>query len=86
MTLNDLREKVKAAYPAARQSFISMTSDHANMRQFWLEVAKEIAFAAELPPEIRPVKPLYDFYMAGFIYYHAKKHGLQSAMMLKLSL
>lgn len=84
MTLNDLREKLKAAYPAARQTFASMTSDKANMRQFWVEAMAAMKFNEAVPGGFLH-EDLVKFIEAGRIYYHAKDHGLQSAMMLKLS-
>jgi hypothetical protein len=85
ITINDLREQMKAALPAARAAYKHKSTKTYNMREFWMEVGDLIKFHEKLPPAAQPVPAIYKFYEAGRIYYHAKKHGLQSAMMLKLT-
>lgn len=90
MTLNDLREQLKAAYPAARQSYASNLSANHNMRQFWKDVqfylkwysTRQIIDRHAYP---EPHSSIVRFYQAGEIYYHAKQHGIESAVLLKLS-
>lgn len=84
ITLDDLREKMKAAYPDARR-WLFTDSDRASMRQFWDHVDSIIEIHNEQPSGgiIRP--DIVRFHRAGLIYYHAKKHGVKSAMLWKLS-
>ena len=57
------------------------------MRQAWEDTAKSVIplLGAGLPAIQVLNSDLINFYLEGEIYYHAKKHGLQSAMLLKLS-
>lgn len=90
MTLKELRERTKQACHEARQvpQGIGKPRFHGmNMRQAWEDSAKTVVplLKAGLP-EIEVLNSdLIVFYREGEIYYHAKKHGIQSAMLLKLS-
>ena len=90
MTLKALRERTKKACHAARQVHGGVTMKPRfggmNMRQAWVENAKVIGpLLATENLTWTPDGRLVDFHREGEIYYHAKEHGLQSAMMLKLS-
>jgi hypothetical protein len=76
---------MKAALPAARAAYKHKSSQTANMREFWVEVGKIIELHEKFPPAAKPVADVYKFYEVGRIYYHAKKHGMRSALMLKLT-
>lgn len=89
MTLNDLREQLKEAF----EEYITYRGQMAtgvvargrpalNMRQCY-EYNKKWLEASQPTPKYRAV--LEKFIRAGDVYYHAKKHGLQSAMLFKLS-
>ena len=90
MTLEDLREKTKEACLRARQAdiigFRGSRFRGLNMRQAWEENSKVIKYlladGADLNDHLDSA--LVQFHYAGEIYYHAKEHGLKSAMMLKL--
>lgn len=86
MTLDDLREKMKAAYPGACDKFAFINSDRANMRQSWVQVCEVIKLHEALPGKGFVHPDVIRFHQAGIVYYHAKKHGLKSAAMLKLTL
>lgn len=85
MTLNDLREQMKASLPAARLVYKHNFEHDINMREFWVKVRNHIKLHENFPSMPKPAPAVYKFYEAGRIYYHAKKYGLRSAMMLKLS-
>lgn len=89
MTLKDLRERTKEACHAARQ--VNETPwrkrfHGLNMRQAWEDTAKTVRplLKAGLPELEVLNSDLVNFYREGEIYYHAKEHGMKSAMMLKL--
>lgn len=88
MTLNDLRERTKTTCHEARQipQGIGKPRWHGlNMRQAWEENAKTIVPFLEAGDAAGVIpSPMVRFHLEGEIYYHAKAHGLQSAMMLKL--
>jgi hypothetical protein len=89
VTLKDLRERTKRACHEARQVYISPGKrrfEGLNMRQAWEETASTLeAFIVAGADATKVIpSPLLQFYREGEIYYHAKKHGMASAMMLKL--
>lgn len=89
MTLDDLREKTKAAYLEAAKVGNGLNQKprfrDMNMRQAWNENYMVVAPFLIDPDSSRVVDPrLLKFHYAGEIYYHAKKHGLTSAMLLRL--
>jgi hypothetical protein len=86
MKLSDLRERMKAAYPAARSSYASMTSDRANMRELWVEIGRVVDLNDQLPGDGGLHPSILRFHRAGQLYYHAKKHGVRSAMMMRLQM
>ena len=93
MTLKDLRERTKRACHEARQVRGGVTMKPRfggmNMRQAWEENAKLmrplLAKMDDNDMSWAPHASLVAFFLEGEIYYHAKEHGLQSAMLLKLS-
>lgn len=84
--LSALREQVKAHYPGARISFAYIGSDEHNMRQFW----KKSCYVVDMQKNLSGGGFLHDdlikFHRAGLIYYFARKHGVEAAMLYKLSL
>lgn len=90
MTLKELRERTKRACHAARQvpHGIGKPRFHGmNMRQAWEDTAKTVCplLKAGMPALEVLNSDLIQFYREGEIYYHAKNHGIKSAMLLKLS-
>lgn len=80
MTLRELREQLKAAYALATVDYTE-SSKNRNMRQFWVKVNYTLSktnWNSRVDPN------LHRFNQLGLIYYHAKKHGMQSAMLLRL--
>ena len=85
MTLRHLREELKATYELVKHSYSSTQTDNANMREFWIDVAAFLNTRAVQDGIAIVHESIINFHRAGELYYHAKKHGLQSAMLLKLS-
>lgn len=89
MTVNDLREKLKiqfenyVRYRAEMASGRDSPRPRLEMRRCYLH-AKDLLESDHLTPKYRAV--LDKFVKAGDVYYHAKKHGVKSAMMLRLSM
>lgn len=97
-TLNDLRERLKEAF----EEFVEYRSRHilttdpprprTNMLQSYryskrlLEWRTINANSAGIRLTSEYTVILRKFVAAGDIYYHAKKHGVKSAMLLKLAL
>lgn len=90
MTLDDLREQLKREFQLYLDYRASMMTGAVhtrprpalNMRQCY-EFNKKWLEAGQPTPKYRAV--LERFIRAGDVYYHAKKHGLESAMLFKLS-
>lgn len=92
MTLDDLREQLKDAFDVYLVYRASMMTGATNVRerpamnmrqcyQFnknWLE-------GDGAKPSEKFRKVLDQFIRAGDVYYHAKKHGVESAVLFKLS-
>lgn len=90
MKLRDLRERTKAAHNAllvCRQGLGG--GPIGNMRETyrWVEVLAERLIANDpdltVTSEMRPL--IINFYRTGQIYYYAKKHGVEAAMLYRLS-
>jgi hypothetical protein len=91
MTIDDLRERTKAACQEARQVTNDMNlkprfRQGSNMREAWEQNARDLRpwLDAGYPAITTVNKALIKFYYEGLIYYHAKQHGLKSAMLFKL--
>jgi hypothetical protein len=95
MTIAALRSLTAQAYLAATDITIPNRKGnwcpfkHRNMRQSWILTSNDLIpwiSAGEWPLEYDVALPLlYEFEKRGRIYYHAKKHGLASAMLMRLS-
>ena len=89
MTLKELRERTKQACLEARQVPQGIGKPHyhgLNMREAWEENARVIKAARLALIDLDSLGSAFvTFHREGEIYYHAKKHGIQSAMLLKLS-
>ena len=88
-TMKALREKTKRACHAARKvtNVVGQSRyEGMNMLEAWRENKRTIRPFLEGGEESSMVVPQFmlDFHYAGEVYYHAKEHGLQSAMMLRL--
>jgi len=87
--VNDLREQFKAAfeeYVAYRATMMTARDPNrpkGNMRQCYLH-AKEM-LDGNMQPTTKYKMVLIRLVRTGDVYLHAKKHGIQSAMMFKLS-
>lgn len=85
--LNDLREKLKVQFALYTKYRAEMSSGKdsprptLDMRRCYLH-AKDVLESDHLTPRYREV--LTKFVNAGDVYYHAKKHGVKSAVLYKL--
>lgn len=86
MKIKDLREQMKALYPKARESFAYTGSDEHNMRQFWKKTCYVVDMQKSFPGGGFLHPDFIKFHRAGLIYYFARKHGVEAAMLYKLSL
>lgn len=86
MKLKDLREQMKASYADARASLAYTGSDTHNMRQFWKKTCHIVEMNKNLPGDGLLHHNLIKFHRAGLIYYYAKEHSVEAAMLYKLSL
>ncbi len=86
-TLNDLREDLKRVFAEYSTYRASMNppngSRNKSMREHYNFCKKVIVKSPNITARYRDIATR--LVRAGDIYYHAKKHGLQSAMLLKLS-
>jgi hypothetical protein len=88
-----LREKLKVARENLLMSDLNNSWHDRNMREMWQDSKEVLAHIDEgiahgIHPRSRDI-PTYDamrkFKRAADVYYHAKQHGLQSAMLMRLS-
>lgn len=93
MTLNDLRENLKKAYEAYIEYRTSNISEdmlrasirgRKNMREMYDFAKTMTATPGGKTPQY--YKVLIALVKAGDVYYHAKKHGIESALLFKLSM
>ena len=94
MTLGDLRERCKATYAIAAKVPNGLNSKPRfrrgmNMREAWVQICKTVEWHNEgivTGAALKPIQQeLLDFYHAGQIYYYAKKHGVDAAMLYRLA-
>lgn len=87
VTLNYLREQTKETYKITREQD-TLSWPHRfrglNMRQAWEKNRELIEPFLESSDLMKFPAHMINFHRAGEIYYHAKEHGLKSAMFLKL--
>lgn len=92
MTLDDLREQLKSAFQSYLDYRASMmtgvtdvrTRPTMNMRQCY-DFNKKWLEGGGAKPSEKFRKVLDQFILAGDVYYHAKKHGIESAILYRLA-